>query len=312
VASGTFAYKSEVDYADLDPFWMDEVACTGSESSILDCPFGPGGNNEFGDNDCSGSEAVQLRCPASNRRLSTTKETKETKSRAVGVENAKRAAVMQAIVGSAQGGGNSDSATAAMIDVVSKAQKTRGEAALAAKKAALANKYEKEQRRLTSSESSGPVAVAPLACSVMRTILNLDTDLLRSHIGTRAVFYVDAPRPLLNSTDRTWFSTVGDGVKKAMIRSISETFSEEKYFDQCKPHTCTYYRVRPLTVAGVITIVLGVLGGLSVTIRTVVAAVVGFVGPMLVGMLFPTFKVEAPPARRDNPAGTKSVSPEVA
>ena len=40
--------------------WLDEVTCRGNESSIVNCPREP-----FGDNDCSHSEDVSISCASS-------------------------------------------------------------------------------------------------------------------------------------------------------------------------------------------------------------------------------------------------------
>jgi hypothetical protein len=124
---------------------------------------------------------------------------------------------------------------------------------------------------------------------MMKTLIAMRTDILRSAKGTKAIFFVDATRPFLDMADRTIFSTIGEGVSKGMIRHISPTYEQEAYFDQCKPETCTYYRVRPLTVVGVFTVILGVLGGLSVAFRTGVGFAVGLLKPCIV-RIFPDLK----------------------
>ncbi len=314
ILTETFAVKSSNDYSDLNPFWMDDVSCAGGESSLLSCPFGPSGNRVFGDHNCVGSEAVQLRCPASRRRALA------PSGRSVEAKAARRIARVRSAL---QAQADAEKPTAASADAAGdaapltsiertalQATKARQQSELARRKAKLAAalpRNDGSQRRLTAA--SAPEARAPVACSVTRTILNMPTDLLRSHIGTKALFYLEAPRPLLNSTDRTWFDTVGDGAKRAMLRSIRQTHSEKNFFDQCAPKSCTYYRIRPLTVVGVITVILGVLGGLSVTIRTVVATVIGFIGPPIIGALWPDLK-GGPSSRRAsvNPAA-KDVPP---
>jgi hypothetical protein len=44
----------------------------------------------------------------------------------------------------------------------------------------------------------------------------------------------------------------------------------QKYFNACAPTDCTTRRVEKMSVTQVISVVLGLLGGLSVTLRTVV------------------------------------------
>ena len=45
--------------AGVDPIWLDNVACTGSETTLVNCP-----NNGFGIHNCVHSEDASVDCTA--------------------------------------------------------------------------------------------------------------------------------------------------------------------------------------------------------------------------------------------------------
>ena len=42
--------------------WMDNVACTGDEARLTDCPFGDGGHSVWGDENCRHAEDAAVNC----------------------------------------------------------------------------------------------------------------------------------------------------------------------------------------------------------------------------------------------------------
>ena len=51
---GSYSWYGE---ASTDDFWLDDVECTGSESSIAHCP-----HNGWGNENCSRGEAAKVIC----------------------------------------------------------------------------------------------------------------------------------------------------------------------------------------------------------------------------------------------------------
>jgi hypothetical protein len=65
------------------------------------------------------------------------------------------------------------------------------------------------------------------------------------------------------------FLTLKDAVDNAMLTSLGVSTSHGDYFAACAPSECVYYQWEKPTVIELITIILGLIGGLSVVSTTI-------------------------------------------
>ena len=71
-------------------------------------------------------------------------------------------------------------------------------------------------------------------------------------------------------------TTLREIMKELMIEKWNSTVNYDGYFDECKPDVCIYTRMTKFDIAATITVVVGLLGGISVILKLLIPFFVGF------------------------------------
>lgn len=72
-------------------------------------------------------------------------------------------------------------------------------------------------------------------------------------------------------------TTLREIMKELMIEKWNSTVNYDGYFEECKPDVCIYTRMIKFDIAATITIVVGLIGGISVILKLLVPFFVGFI-----------------------------------
>lgn len=66
------------------------------------------------------------------------------------------------------------------------------------------------------------------------------------------------------------YPTINDALNNAFITNWTFSIDYSQYFAQCAPTQCTYFQVQSTPVIEALSVVIGLLGGLSISIRLLV------------------------------------------
>jgi hypothetical protein len=94
---------------------------------------------------------------------------------------------------------------------------------------------------------------------------------------TSSVYDTDVPEPLLADNSRFSMNTpIIDLVNVLFIENWSTTINYSLYFDQCSPTLCSYTYIQQFNSLYTVTLLLGLLGGLTVVLRWICPKIIQF------------------------------------
>ena len=137
-----------------------------------------------------------------------------------------------------------------------------------------------------NSEMIGTVAVPGLylSCYVLEGIIRSTlrcfylrpcVNVMISYISTTEQVNIN-PQPLETARDRSYTmnSTIAEMFDHLMVDTWSETISARAHFEACQPLTCTYSFVARHDLIYILTVLLGIIGGLNRLLRLIVPIIV--------------------------------------
>ena len=86
--------------------------------------------------------------------------------------------------------------------------------------------------------------------------------------------------PALSISNNTQFSmnsTIQSIINKLMLEELSYNISHQNFYAQCKPYICTYIKVERHQFYYILTTIIGLLGGLTLTLQILIPSIVHYI-----------------------------------
>ncbi|CAF4139490.1 unnamed protein product [Rotaria sordida] len=115
-------------------------------------------------------------------------------------------------------------------------------------------------------------------------------DLIQEKINANADYYLKIKGSVLltNSTRFSPKTTVEEIINELMIERWYENVCYEEYYQQCAPEQCSYLLTFRSNALYIVTIVIGLFGGLSVALKIIVPIIVRWIRNRMRPQVTPT------------------------